>query len=94
MQKRIEAACAVLRTRISALRGGKIPKNRDQQWVDTYLAVMPGILSSLVYTKCILDGVYAAMKAAEDKRAEKELDNLSKSVGGNSAASMIDDIDF
>lgn len=94
MQKRIESACAVLRTRIAALRGGKMPKNRDQAWVDSYLSIMPGILSSLVYTKCILDGVYSTMKAAEEKRAAKELDNLEKTVGTSSATSLLDDIEF
>ena len=94
MQKRIEAATGVLRTRLAALRAGKMPKNRDKVWVDTYLSVMPGILSSLVYTKCILDGVYTVMKAAEDKRAEKELDDLSKAVQTTSASSMVADLEF
>ena len=94
MQKRIEAATGVLRTRLAALRAGKMPKNRDQAWVDIYLSVMPGILSSLVYTKCILDGVYMTMKAAEDKRAEKELDNLSNAVQTGSASSMVADLEF
>ena len=94
MQKRIEAATGVLRTRLAALRAGKMPKNRDKVWVDTYLSVMPGILSSLVYTKCILDGVYTVMKAAEDKRAEKELDDLSKAVQTTTASSMVADLEF
>lgn len=93
MNRRIEAACQVLRARISALRAGQMPKNRDAEWVAAYLEKMPGVLSALVYTKCILDGVYESMKAAEEKRAAKDVDNAAKSVEVT-AASMVEDLDF
>lgn len=71
MVQTLESATGKIRSNISAMRGGAIPKGKTAEWVARYLEIMPPTVDALVYTSCILSATYDKMKFDADRRANK-----------------------
>ena len=70
MRQTLESSAKRIRTNITAMRNGAIPKKKDAEYVARYLESMPASVEALVYANCILSAISDKMKADAEKRAK------------------------